>query len=69
MQPVSPLTIFTENTATLIDNMYTNTLDSALNSNILTVYLTDHLAIHTKVTSNANNTNITRRNNNKKFRF
>ena len=34
---------------TLIDNVYTNNLNSALSCNILTLDLTDHLATHTKV--------------------
>ena len=48
-QIVSRPTRITEHSATLIDHVYTNDLDTALSCNILTVDLSDHLATHTKI--------------------
>ena len=48
-QIVSRPTRITEHSATLIDHVYTNNLDTALSCNILTVDLSDHLATHTKI--------------------
>ena len=49
VQLVSRPTRITENSATLIDHVYTNNLDSTNSCNILKVDLSDHLAIHTTV--------------------
>ena len=49
VQIVSRPTRITENSATLIDHVYTNDIDSALSCNILTLDLSDHLATHTKI--------------------
>ena len=49
VQLVSRPTRITEHSATLIDHVYTNNVDSTLSCNILTVDLSDHLAIHTKI--------------------
>ena len=48
-QIVSRPTRITEHSATLIDHVYTNNLDSALSCNVLTLDLSDHLATHTKI--------------------
>ena len=64
VQLVSRPTRITEYTATLIDHVFTNNLDSTLSCNILTVDLTDHLAIHTKVALSKDRTaNISRHSN------
>ena len=49
VQLVSHTTRITDHSATLIDHVYTNNLDSALSCNILTLDLSDHLATHTKI--------------------
>ena len=49
MQIVSRPTRITEHSATLIDHVYTNNIDSTLSCNILTLDLSDHLAIHTRI--------------------
>lgn len=43
-------TRITENSATLIDHVYTNNIDSTLSCNIITLDLSDHLATHTRIT-------------------
>ena len=48
-QIVSRPTRITEHSATLIDQVYTNDLDSNLSCNILTHDISDHLAIQTKI--------------------
>ena len=48
-QIVSRPTRITDHSATLIDHVYTNNLDSALSCNILTLDISDHLATHTKI--------------------
>ncbi len=48
-QIVSRPTRITEHSATLIDHAYTSNLDSALSCNILTIDISDHLAINTKI--------------------
>ena len=58
VQLVSRPTRLTEHTATLIDHVYTNNLDCTLSCNIVTLDLSDHLAIHTKVSLNPNSPNI-----------
>ena len=50
VQIVSRPTRITEHSATLIDHVYTNNIDSALSCNILTLDLSDHLGIHTRIT-------------------
>ena len=50
VQIVSRPTRITENSATLIDHVYTNNVDSTLSCNILTLDLSDHLATHTRIT-------------------
>ena len=50
VQIVSRPTRITENSATLIDHVYTNDINSALSCNILTLDLSDHLATHTRIT-------------------
>ena len=50
VQIVSRPTRITEHSATLIDHVYTNSIDSTLSCNILTLDLSDHLATHTKIT-------------------
>ena len=49
VQLVSRPTRITDHSATLIDHVYTNNLDSALSCNIITLDLSDHLATHTKI--------------------
>ena len=50
VQIVSRPTRITEHSATLIDHVYTNNIDSTLSCNIITLDLSDHLATHTRVT-------------------
>ena len=50
VQIVSRPTRITEHSATLIDHVYTNNIDSTLSCNILTLDISDHLATHTRVT-------------------
>ena len=50
VQLVSRPTRLTEHSATLIDLTFTNNIDSVLSCNIITDDLSDHLAIHTKIT-------------------
>ena len=50
IQIVSRPTRITEYSATLIDHVYTNNIDSTLSCNILTMDLSDHLATHTRIT-------------------
>ena len=50
VQIVSRPTRITEHSATLIDHVYTNSIDSTLSCNILTLDLSDHLATHTRIT-------------------
>ena len=50
VQIVSRPTRITEHSATLIDHVYTNNLDSTLSCSILTLDLSDHLATHTRIT-------------------
>ena len=49
VQIVSRPTRITDKSATLIDHVYTNNLENTLSCNILTLDLSDHLAIHTRV--------------------
>ena len=53
---ISRSTRITENTATLIDLVFTNTIHSVLSSNIFTLVLFDHLATHTKILLNSSTT-------------
>ena len=53
-QIVSRPTRITEHSATLIDHVYTNDIDSTLSCNILTLDLSDHLATHTKIDLGSN---------------
>ena len=74
VQLVARPTRVTESTASLIDQVYTNNLDSTLSCNILTVDLSDHLAIHTKIKlCNDGTTNIAKGlnqvNNKREFRI
>ena len=59
-QIVSRPTRITENSATLIDHVFSNNIESALSCNILTLDLSDHLAIHTKILLNSN-TNLSQK--------
>ena len=60
VQIVSRPTRITDHSATLIDHVYTNNLDSTISCNILTCDISDHLAIHTKVSLGPNGTNNVR---------
>ena len=60
IQLVSRPTRVTENSATLIDQVYTNNIDSILSCNIITLDLSDHLAIHTRVSLNSGGTRVIR---------
>ena len=64
-QIVSRPTRITENSATLIDHVYSNSVNNALSCNILTLDLSDHLAIHTKILINSN-TNLSQKTSNGK---
>ena len=48
VQLVSKPTRITDSSGTLIDHVYSNNIDNTLSCNILTLDLSDHLAIHTK---------------------
>ena len=48
-QIVARPTRITEHSATLIDHVFTNKLDSALSCNIITLDISNHLAIQTKI--------------------
>ena len=61
VQIVSRPTRITDKSATLIDHVYTNNLDSTLSCNIFTMDLTDHLATHTKVSLRSNSENLQRK--------
>ena len=50
VQLVSRPTRITESSATLIDHVYTNNMDSTLSCNIVTLDISDHLAVHTRIT-------------------
>ena len=54
-QVVSRPTRITDHSATLIDHVYTNSLDATMSCNIITFDISDHLAVHTKAKL-ANNT-------------
>ena len=54
VQLVSRPTRITDSSATLIDHVYTNNVDNVISCNILTLDLSDHLAIHTKLSLNSN---------------
>ena len=58
VQLVSRPTWITDSSATLIDHVYTNNVDNVISCNILTLDLSDHLAIHTKVFLKSNCTRI-----------
>ena len=61
VQIVSRPTRITDHSATLIDHVYTNSLDSTISCNILTHDISDHLATHTKISlkfSHHRSTNI-----------
>ena len=49
VQIVSRPTRITENSATLIDHVYVDNIDSVLSCNIITLDTSDHLATHTKL--------------------
>jgi hypothetical protein len=49
VQIVSRPTRITDHSATLIDHVYTNSLDNTISCNIITHDITDHLATHTKI--------------------
>ena len=49
VQIVSRPTRITEHSATLIDHVYTNNIDSTLSCNIITLDISDHLATHTRL--------------------
>ena len=50
IQLVARPTRITEHSATLLDLVFTNNIESTLSCNIITIDLTDHLGIHTKIT-------------------
>ena len=60
LQIVSRPTRVTENSATLIDHVYTNNLNSTHSCNILTLDISDHLATCTKISLESSNLNIER---------
>ena len=66
LQIVSRPTRVTENSATLIDHVYTNNLNSTHSCNILTVDVSDHLATFTKLALESSSLNIERHTLNKK---
>ena len=49
IQIVSRPTRITDHSATLLDHVYTNSLDNTISCNIITHDISDHLAIHTKI--------------------
>ena len=49
IQIVARPTRLTDHSATLIDHVYTNNIDSVLSCNILTLDVSDHLAAHNKI--------------------
>lgn len=63
-QVVSRPTRITDHSATLIDHVYTNSLDATMSCNIITFDISDHLAVHTKAKL-ANNTVLTKIHQNK----
>lgn len=60
VQLVSRPTRITEHSATIVDLVFTNNIDNTLSCNIITLDLSDHLAIHTKVALNSGGTYMTR---------
>ncbi len=54
VQIVSRPTRITDHSATIIDHVYTNCLDSTVSCNIVTHDISDHLAINTKVSLGSN---------------
>ena len=60
VQLVSRPTRLTEYTYTLIDHVYTNNLENTLSCKIVTLDLSDHLAIHTRVSLNSEGANISK---------
>ena len=50
LQLISRPTRLTEHSATLLDLTFTNNIDSCLSCNIITIDISDHLAIHNKIT-------------------
>ena len=60
VQIVSRPTRITDHSATLIDHVYTNNLDSTVSCNILTCDISDHLAIHTRVSLASSSSNSMR---------
>ena len=63
-QLISRPTRITEHSATLIDHVYTNNIDSTLSCNIITTDLSDHLATHTRITLGCSTIIETRKNTN-----
>ena len=60
VQIVSRPTRITDHSATLIDHVYTNNLDSTISCNILTCDISDHLAIHTRISLGSSSINSMR---------
>ena len=58
VQIVSRPTRITEHSATLIDLVFTNNIDSALSCNVLTLDVSDHLATHTKISLGSSSDNL-----------
>ena len=58
VQIISRPTRITERSATLIDLVFTNNIDSALSCNVITLDVSDHLAAHTKISLGSNNANL-----------
>ncbi len=61
IQIVSRPTRITDHSASLIDHVYTNSVDNTISCNILTHDISDHLATHTKVSLGSNQHNFFRR--------
>ena len=58
VQLVSRPTRITDSSATLIDHVYTNNIENVISCNIITLDLSDHLAIHTKVSLDSNSNRL-----------
>ena len=61
VQTVSRPTRLTQHSATLIDHVYTNSIDHTLSCNIVTVDISDHLGTLTKITLGNSLINVTSR--------
>ena len=60
VQIVSRPTRITENSATLIDHVYVDNIDSVLSCNIITLGTSDHLATHTKLLLGSSSVNASK---------